>query len=186
LTCTGECTPTVTDATDCAIVQSSIYLTAILGHEDEARADALKVIHHRLERGAYEEGTILHTSYLGPDLDKLSALGSNANSMNEVSGSSSSSSAPTTFYIAMGVVSLAIFSLVVFFVMAVRVRRERKKVIAVAASSSPTHCEIYTSTSSPQPSSSTASYFHSSRSNPSPEHYDRRSLLEQHDTSFRR
>ena len=132
---TGECTPTVSGATDCAVVKSSIYLTTDTGHEDEARVNALSLIHHRLGRGTYEEGSILHTSYLGPDMNFRG--GSHNGHQEEVgitniysAGSSSSSSSfrhPPLFYAAIVMVSLAVCALIAFLVIAWTVHKERKK-----------------------------------------------------------
>lgn len=178
ITCVGECTPTVPNATDCAIVQSSIYLTANVGHEEEARASALHVIHHRLERGSYEQGTILRTSYLGPDLDRLNMFRSEQNngSLNEGSASSSSGT-PTTFYIAIGVVSLAVCALVAFLVMTLRVRRERKR-LALASIAGATVPSSHRSAMEMIVDDLHIPY----SSSPSPRsqgHHDRRSLLRQ-------
>ena len=119
----GKCTPTFGNATECAIVQSSIYLTANFDNRQQARVDALSVIHDRLGRGSYEKGAILHLSYLGPDISNLDAIGSkNVESIKNPSGSSK----PITFYIAIGAVSLAACSLAAFLIMIMRVRKERK------------------------------------------------------------
>lgn len=120
----GKCTPTFSNATECAIVQSAIYLTASIGHREEARFDTLSVINDRLGRGSYEQSAILHVSYLGPDMKNLNVIGSkNSDSIKN----SSDSSQPITFYIAIGVVSLAVCALATFLIMVVRVRKERKR-----------------------------------------------------------
>ena len=49
--CADECTPTVTNATSCAVVQSAVYLTATIGHDEEVRFNALSIIQ---EKGSYE------------------------------------------------------------------------------------------------------------------------------------
>lgn len=155
------------DATGCAIVQSAIYLTTSIGHEDEARANALSVIYHRLQRGSYEQGSILHTSYLGPDLDKLSMFDNKSNA-GDISETSSSTSVPppVSFYIAIGVVSLALCALLVLFLIAIRVRKERQNRnqgsnLGTNKSSEMTVDDMYTSYASRPP-----------------RHYDRTHLLE--------
>ena len=163
----------MTDATDCSIVQSAIYLTVNIGHEEEARAKALSMIHHQLERGSYEQDTILHTSYLGPDLEKLTTIDNGKDTvgtLNEDAGSSSSH--PTSFYIAIGVVSLALLALVLFLAMVIRVRRGRKRVASASAIPSHRHSEIIVDDHIPYSSSSLPYVKHNS---------DRRSLLEHND-----
>ncbi|KAL9180590.1 hypothetical protein ACHAXT_011043 [Thalassiosira profunda] len=123
----NPCTPTVTNATGCAIVQSAIYLTATHGHEEEARANALSIVHSRLQRGAYEEGTILHTSYLGPDLDTLGLFNTNKASSRSEEGSSSSDPRPVSFYVAIGVVALAVCALGLYVTIRLRAKRERRR-----------------------------------------------------------
>lgn len=104
-------------------MQSSIYLTANIDHRQQARFDALSVIHDRLGRGSYENDAILHLSYLGPDISNLDSIGSeNFESVKNAIGPSK----PITFYIAIGVVSLAACALAAFWVMVMRVRKERK------------------------------------------------------------
>ncbi|KAL7553187.1 hypothetical protein ACHAWF_016440 [Thalassiosira exigua] len=124
----NQCTPSIPNSTHCAIVQSAIYITNVVGHEKDARADALSIIQHRLERGSYEQGTILHTSYLGPDTNTghLPTLESNTrdSSSNEGHGKPHH---PTAFYVAIGVISIAMGSLALFLVITLRVRRERKR-----------------------------------------------------------
>ncbi len=101
---------------------SSIYLTANIDHREQVRFDALSVINDRLGSGSYEKGTILHISYLGPDISKLDSNESkNIESIKNPSGLSQ----PITFYIAIGVVSLAACALAVFLTMVMRVRKER-------------------------------------------------------------
>jgi hypothetical protein len=120
----SECTPTFNNATDCAIVQSAIYLTVDVGHSDEARVNALSVINSQLgRRGMYESGDIIHVSYLGPSMNEMNIIGS---SLLETSSTDSSSINLITFYIAIGVVSLAMCALATFLIMALRVRKERK------------------------------------------------------------
>jgi hypothetical protein len=120
----SECTPTFNNATDCAIIQSAIYLTVDVGHSDEARVNALSVINSQLgRRGMYENGDIIHVSYLGPSMNEMNIIGS---SLLETSSSDSSSINLITFYIAIGVVSLALCALATFLIMALRVRKERK------------------------------------------------------------
>ena len=125
----GECTPTVSGATDCAVVKSSIYLTTDTGHEDEARVNALSMIHHRLGRGTYEEGSILHTSYLGPDMNFRGGSHDGHQEVIYSAGSTSLSSShhPPLFYAAIVMVSLAVCALIAFLVIAWTVHKERKK-----------------------------------------------------------
>lgn len=191
-TIAGECTPTVANATDCAIVKSSIYVTSNTGHKEQARANTLTLINHRLERGTYEQGTILHTSYLGPDLDKLSMIGSNGqvSTLNGSSSSSpSSSSHPTVFYVAIGVVSLAAMALVVFLAVAFKVhkelkRREVREVSSITGSASGrSHRSAAMAVEdlhvSYGPGSSSRNSAHFIKPQSTPEDYDRRYLLGQ-------
>lgn len=93
---------------------------------------ALSILRHRLERGTYERGSILHTSYLGPDTKTLSTFGGEGNGLKSEDSSidGASSSTPITFYIATGALSLALFSVIVFLAMASKLRRTRKAVAA--------------------------------------------------------
>ena len=196
----GECTPTVVNATDCAIVKSSIYVTANTGHEEQARANALTLINHRLERGTYEQGTVLHTSYLGPDLNKLSLIGSNGqvSTLNRGSSSSSSSSSshPTLFYVAIGVVSLAAIALIAFLALAFKVHKERKRrevrevssIITGSANCGQSHRSAVMTVEDlhvsygPGSSSRNSSHFITPQS--TPEDYDKRYLLGQRSQRF--
>ena len=200
----GECTPTVANATDCAIVKSSIYVTVNTGHEEQARANALTLINHRLERGTYEQGTILHTSYLGPDLNKLSMIGSNGGQVSTLNGgsssssNSSSSSHPTLFYVAIGVVSLAAMALIAFLALAFKVHKERKRrearevsSITGSANSGQSHRssvmaveDLHVSYGRPTGSSSRNSSAHFITPQSTPEDYDRRYLLGQRTQRF--
>jgi len=120
----SECAPTFSNATDCAIVQSALYLTVDVRHSDEARVNALSVINSQLgRRGMYENGDIIHVSYLGPSMNEMNVIGSSSHATNSTHSSSINL---ITFYIAIGVVSLAIFALAAFLVMVLRVRKERK------------------------------------------------------------
>ena len=120
----SECAPTFSNATDCAIVQSALYLTVDVRHSDEARVNALSVINSQLgRRGMYENGDIIHVSYLGPSMNEMNVIGSSSHATNSTDSSSINL---ITFYIAIGVVSLAIFALAAFLVMVLRVRKERK------------------------------------------------------------
>ena len=128
--------PTVADATDCAIVKSSIYVTVDTryGEAEDARANALSVIHHHLERGVYEQRPLLHTSYLGPDLSKLSLISShNSQASSTLNGNSSggrsgsSAAHPPIFWVAIVMVTLAVISLFAFLVMAFKVQKERRR-----------------------------------------------------------
>jgi hypothetical protein len=122
----SECTPTFNNATDCAIVQSAIYLTVDVGHSDEARVNAQTVINSRLgRRGMYENGDIIHVSYLGPSMNEMNIIGS-LSSHESKNSTDYSSINLITFYIAIGVVSLALCALATFFIMALRVRKQRK------------------------------------------------------------
>ena len=117
-------------------------MTANLGHEDEARARALSLIKRRLESGAYEQDTILHTSYLGPDLDKLHLFGGKGSGSLDDSSSNAATSHPTIYYVAIGVVSLAICALIAFLAMAIKLRKERKRravASIVSTASIPSH-----------------------------------------------
>ena len=131
------------NATDCAIVQSSIYLTSNTGHEYETRLQALSLLNHQLERGSYEQGTILHTSYLGPDLSKLPDIfgdkeaqgNADKSSLNDGGSSNNSSNGhPVSYYTAIGVLSLTGCALALYLVMLLRVRRERRRVALAAVS----------------------------------------------------
>jgi len=102
--------------------------------------------YHRLGRGTYEEGSILHTSYLGPDMN---FRGGSHNGHQEVgitniysagSTSSSSSHHPPLFYAAIVIVSLAICALIAFLVIAWTVHKERKKREASFHTSSGSSC----------------------------------------------
>ena len=120
----SECAPTFSNATDCAIVQSALYLTVDVRHSDEARVNALSVINSQLgRRGMYENGDIIHVSYLGPSMNEMNVIGSSSHATNSTDSSSINL---ITFYIAIGVVSLAICALAAFLVMVLRVRKERK------------------------------------------------------------
>lgn len=115
----SECAPTFSNATDCAIVQSALYLTVDVHHSDEARVNALSVINSQLgRRGVYKSGDIIHVSYLGPSMNEMNVI--------ENSSHGTSSINLITFYIAIGVVSLALCALATFLVMVLRVRKERK------------------------------------------------------------
>ena len=104
-------------------------MTTAIGYEREARFNALSLIHNQLTNGSYQQGTIFHTSYLGPDIKTLSMFDRDGGGDTglEVKGSESSSSPPSTYYIAIGVLSLALFSLCVFLIMALRLRMTRKR-----------------------------------------------------------
>lgn len=129
----GECTPTFGDATDCAIIQSAIYVTAELDETDAARKNTISFIKDRFESGAYRQGTIIHTTYLGPDVDELTMTG---DSSKEKAGGVVTKN-PTIFYIAIGVVFLACCALAACMAMLIRVRKERKK--AAASTFVPSH-----------------------------------------------
>lgn len=171
----GECTPSVEGATHCAIVQSSIYLTSDAGYEEEARASALALINFRMKTGSFERGSILHTSYLGPDLEKLDLIGGRGRGNSILNDGPGGSPHSPIFYVAVGVVSLAICALGAFLVLLARVRKERGKVATESSIStgSPSHrsCEM------------AVDDLHVSFAPPpmhaSSDHYDRRSLLEQ-------
>lgn len=120
----SECTPTFSNATDCAIVQSAIYVTVDVRHGEEARVNALSVINSQLgRRGMYESGDIIHVSYLGPSMNEMNVIGSSSYEANSILSSSINF---ITFYIAIGVVSLALCALTTLLVMVLRVRKERK------------------------------------------------------------
>ena len=127
----GVCTPSIGDATDCAIVQSAIYVTADVDQVDKARKSVLTLIKNRFESGTYVQGTIIHTTYLGPDLDELALI---SDSLEEKSGGFAH---PTLFYVAIGVLSLAGCALVACLAMMVKVHKERRK--AASPSYSPGH-----------------------------------------------
>jgi len=127
----GECTPTYSDATDCAIIQSAMYVTVDVDQADEGRHNAISVIKDSFESGSYVQGTIIHTTFLGPDLDELTL---NSDSLKEKTGVSSH---PMIFYIAIGVVFLAGCALAACLAMIIRVRNQREK--AAASSYAPSH-----------------------------------------------
>ena len=107
----------------CAIVESAIYLSVTEGQEDESRVEALSVINHRLERRKNEE----YTHYLGPNIEQLEGyLERKNNSIKIASSNAESSGNPYLFYGAIAVVSIAIFTLIGFAVMAERNRKKRK------------------------------------------------------------
>ncbi len=103
----------------------------LFGHREQARIDTISIINDRMRRGAYEQGAILHISYLGPDVKNLNAVRSN--NVDSIKNSSGATR-PVTFYIAVGVVSLAVCALASFLAMVVRVRKERKRASTVSNS----------------------------------------------------
>lgn len=125
----GECTPTYSDATDCAIIQSAMYVTVDVDQADEGRHNAISVIKDSFESGSYVQGTIIHTTFLGPNLDELTV---NSDSLEVEAGVWNH---PTIFYIAIGVVFLAGCALAASLAMIIRVRKERKRTSAVHAPS---------------------------------------------------
>jgi hypothetical protein len=78
------------------------------------------------------QGTIIHTTYLGPDLDELAMIG---DSSKENAGGVITH--PTIFYVAIGAAVLAGCALAACLAMEIRVRKERKK--AASSSSVPGH-----------------------------------------------
>lgn len=152
-----------------------------------------------MERGTYEQGTILHTSYLGPDLNKLSLIGNNGQvgTLNGGSSSISSSSSlshPTIFYIAIGVVSLAAIALIAFLALAFKVHKERKRrevrevsSITGSTNSGQSHRSAVMSVEDlhvygPGSSSRNSGHFITPQS--TPEDYDKRYLLGQRTQRF--
>lgn len=129
----GECTPTFGDATDCAIIQSAIYVTAELDETDAARKNAIFFIKDRFKSGSYRRGTIIHTTYLGPDVDELTMIGD----ISKEKAGGVATKNPTIFYAAIGVVFLAGCAFAACLAMLTRVQRERKK--AVASTFVPSH-----------------------------------------------
>ncbi len=79
------------------------------------------------------QGTIIQTTYLGPDVDELTMIG---DSSKENAGGFITHP-NILFYVAIGVVFLAGCALVAFLAMVIRVRKERKK--TAASSSVPGH-----------------------------------------------
>lgn len=115
------------ESKQCAIVESAIYLTVEEGGENHARAEALYVINHKLERGDYQTESVEYTHYLGPDVEQLAEyLQRKSSSGNAVLSAESSSASPHLFYGAVTMASIAIFALLVFGVVYVRNRRKKK------------------------------------------------------------
>lgn len=112
-------------------MQSAIYITAEVDHLDETRRTALEVIQNRFESGTYLQGTIVHSIYLGPDLNEFPTISDGSTEKVGVV------SHPTTFYIAIGVVFLAGCALAACLAMIIRLRKERRK--AAASTIAPGH-----------------------------------------------
>lgn len=121
----GNCTPTVQEASECAIVESLLYVTVATGYEEKVISDALAVINYKLRAGSYINEHILRTQYLGPESNKMPF----PIQENEVL-SEDSSALPATFYAAIAVVVLVIFALISFIIMGMKVRRARRLIRA--------------------------------------------------------
>lgn len=94
-------------------------------------------------------------------MNYLNAIRSNnVDSIKNISGST----LPITFYIAIGVVSLAVCALASFLIMVMRVRKERKRASAVLSSPGYQHTPMAVDGMhfSQPPSSKTPMYFHDS------------------------
>jgi len=120
-TLNGNCTPTVQEASECAVVESLLYVTVATGYEEKVISDALAVINYKLRAGSYVNEHILRTQYLGPESNKLPF----PIQENEVL-SQDSSALPATFYAAIAVVVLAIFALISFVIMGMKVQRAQR------------------------------------------------------------
>ncbi len=119
----GNCTPTVPEASECAIVESLLYVTVATGHEDRVISEALALINYKLRVGSYSNEHILRTQYLGPDSKNLP---SSPIHENNVLSADSSSPVPATFYAAIAIVVLAMLALISFIMISIKVRRVRR------------------------------------------------------------
>jgi len=98
-----------------------LYVTVATGYEEKVISDALAVINYKLRAGSYVNEHILRTQYLGPESNKLPF----PIQENEVL-SQDSSALPATFYAAIAVVVLAIFALISFVIMGMKVQRAQR------------------------------------------------------------
>lgn len=87
------------------------------------------MIKYKLEIGSYENGNILHTHYLGPELSELLLYSSRGNG---VLNKDASSSLPVIYYVAVVVVSMAACAMMFFVILYIKLRKEQRKAAVYA------------------------------------------------------
>eukprot|EP00577_Skeletonema_sp_RCC1716_P008838 CAMPEP_0113430210 /NCGR_PEP_ID=MMETSP0013_2-20120614/32879_1 /TAXON_ID=2843 ORGANISM="Skeletonema costatum, Strain 1716" /NCGR_SAMPLE_ID=MMETSP0013_2 /ASSEMBLY_ACC=CAM_ASM_000158 /LENGTH=704 /DNA_ID=CAMNT_0000319019 /DNA_START=29 /DNA_END=2140 /DNA_ORIENTATION=+ /assembly_acc=CAM_ASM_000158 len=120
-----QCNPTTSEAKMCAIVSSTMRFDAV-DQEVKARPKVLAVIFNQVQSGfdkRFEEANILDLAYLGPELGYHQPH----DEVEVKDTPTSSSSAPTSAYAAIGVASFAVFALLLCLAMGYKLRKERRR-----------------------------------------------------------